>query len=73
MPLKYYMGMSEAVRIIGPIHGFLFLFFIGIVLWHFLKSELSLIKTLLGFLASVIPFGTFFYTSKALREKKVVA
>lgn len=67
MPLKYYADMSEAVRIIGPIHGVLFLAFIGILLWHFLKSELGLVKTLLGFIASVLPFGTFLFTVKALK------
>lgn len=69
MPLKYYAQMSEAVQIIGPIHGVLFLVFIGMVLWHFLKSELGLIKTLLGFVASIIPFGTFVFTAKALSKE----
>ena len=68
MPLKYYADMSEVVRIIGPIHGVLFLAFIGLILWHFLKSELGLVKTLLGFIASVIPFGTFIFTAKALAK-----
>ena len=68
MPLKYYAEMSEAVRIIGPIHGLLFLAFIGLLLWHFLKSELGLVKTLLGFVASIIPFGTFIFTAKALTK-----
>jgi len=71
MPLKYYAEMSVAVRIIGPIHGILFLVFIGLVLWHFLKSELGLVKTLLGFVASIIPFGTFVFTAKAIAQDKV--
>ena len=70
MPLKYYAEMSEAVRIIGPIHGVLFLVFIGLILWHFLKSELGLVKTLLGFAASVVPFGTFIFTAKAIAQNK---
>ena len=70
MPLKYYADMSQAVKVIGPIHGVLFLVFIGIVLWHFLKSELNLVKTLLGFVASVIPFGTFVFTAKAIAQDK---
>lgn len=73
MPLKYYAEMSQAVRIIGPIHGVLFLVFIGLVLWHFLKSELGLVETLLGFVASVIPFGTFVFTAKAIAQNKVEA
>ena len=70
MPLKYYAEMSGAVKIIGPIHGVLFLVFIGLVLWHFLKSELGLVKTLFGFLASIIPFGTFVFTAKAIAQNK---
>ena len=70
MPLKYYAEMSQAVKIIGPIHGVLFLVFIGLVLWHFLKSELGLVKTLLAFIASVVPFGTFVFTAKALGKNK---
>lgn len=73
MPLKYYADMSEAVKIVGPIHGILFLAFIGIVLWHFLKSELGLVKTLLGFVASIIPFGTFVFTAKAIAQDKAKA
>ncbi len=68
MPLKYYADMSDAVRIIGPIHGILFLAFFGLLLWHFLKSELGMVKTLLGFIASVVPFGTFIFTAKALAK-----
>lgn len=66
MPLKYYVGMSEAVSIIGPIHGVLFLLFVAFLLLHMLKRELSLVKTLFGFIASFIPFGTFVFKAKAL-------
>ena len=71
MPLKYYAEISEGVKFIGPAHGVLFLVFFGLLLWHFLKSELGLVKTLLGFLASVIPFGTFVFTAKALDKPLV--
>ncbi|MCL4111494.1 UNVERIFIED_CONTAM: hypothetical protein GTU68_002278 [Idotea baltica] len=70
MPLKYYAEMSQAVKIVGPVHGVLFLVFIALVLWHFLKSELGLVKTLLAFVASIIPFGTFVFTAKAISQDK---
>lgn len=66
MPLKYYAEMPEAVRIIGPLHGILFLTFIVLLLSHAGKRELSLIKTLIGVVASFIPFGTFIFKAKAL-------
>ncbi len=68
MPLKYYAGIPEAVRIIGPIHGILFLSFLVVLFLHAGKRELSLVKTLMGFVASLIPFGTFIFKAKVLAK-----
>ena len=68
MPLKYYAGIPEAVKIIGPIHGVLFLAFLVLLFSHTLKGELNLVKTLAGFFASFIPFGTFVFKAKVLKE-----
>lgn len=66
MPLKYMAEIPLAVRIVGPVHGVLFLAFIGILLFHFLKRDLSLIKTLAGIVSSFIPFGSFVFKAKML-------
>lgn len=66
VPLKYWANMPIAVKIVGPIHGVLFLVFVGILLFHFLKSELNLVKTLAGLVAAFLPFGTFVYKAKML-------
>ena len=66
MPLKYYMGIPEAVKIIGMAHGILFLSFLVILFSHTAKSELGLVKTIAGFFASFIPFGTFVFKAKVL-------
>lgn len=66
MPLKYWAGIPLAVKIIGPAHGFLFLVFIGVLLFHFLKRDLSLVKTLVGIVASFVPFGTFIFKARML-------
>ena len=68
MPLKYVAGIPEAVRIIGPIHGVLFLSFLVLLFLHAGKRELSLLKTLMGVVASFIPFGTFIFKAKALSD-----
>jgi len=68
MPLKYCEGIPEAVRIIGPIHGVLFLSFVVLLFSHAGKRELSLVKTLIGFVASFIPFGTFIFKAKVLSK-----
>lgn len=66
MPLKYYMGIPEMVKIIGPAHGILFLSFLVILFSHAAKGELGFVKTISGFFASFIPFGTFIFKAKAL-------
>ena len=68
MPLKYYAGIPEAVKIVGPIHGVLFLSFIVLLFSHATKGELSLVKLLTGFLSSFIPFGSFVFKAKMLRS-----
>lgn len=67
MPLKYSFGIPEAVKIIGPLHGILFLSFIVLLFSHATKKELSPLQTLTGFVASFIPFGTFVFKAKVLK------
>jgi integral membrane protein len=59
MPLKYFAEMPKAVSYIGMLHGLLFVAFIMSsfdVMGQMKKSFLWLMK---AFLASIIPFGTF--------------
>ena len=66
MPLKYYADIPLAVKIIGPVHGILFLTFLVLLFSHATKKELGFVKTLTGFFASFIPFGTFVFKAKVL-------
>ena len=66
MPLKYYFGIPEAVKIVGPIHGVLFLSFVVLLFSHAVKGELSIVKLLTGFVSSFIPFGSFVFKAKML-------
>ncbi len=68
MPLKYYMGMPEAVKVVGMAHGILFLSFLVILFSHAAKRELGLVKTIAGLFASFIPFGTFVFKAKVLNN-----
>ncbi|BBP44005.1 DUF3817 domain-containing protein [Thiosulfativibrio zosterae] len=67
MPLKYHFDMPEAVKLIGPIHGVLFLAFNAVLFGYAAKGHLSGVKAVLGFFASLIPFGTFVYKYKVLK------
>lgn len=70
MPLKYYAGIPEAVKFIGPLHGILFISFIVLLFSHGAKNELSMPQTLIGLVASFIPFGTFVFKAKVLTASR---
>lgn len=72
MPMKYFMGMPEVVRVVGSIHGGLFLLYVGLLAIVHMKQGWTLTFSLYAFVASIIPFGTFML-DKHLREKEVVA
>ena len=67
MPLKYYYDNPEAVKIVGMVHGVLFvLYTINLLIIH-LKLRWSYGKTIGAFVASLIPFGTFYADKKWFR------
>jgi integral membrane protein len=68
MPLKYYWGLPEAVRIVGMAHGILFLLYIFYVILVRTEYNWSLKTTFLAIIASVLPFGTFVADVKLFRE-----
>jgi len=72
MPMKYFMGMPEVVRVVGAIHGGLFLLYVGLLAVIHFRHRWSFMFSLYAFIASIIPFGTF-VLDKQLREKEVVA
>ena len=69
MPLKYSYGMPEAVSWVGRAHGGLFLAFNVVLFYNVFKGRLSEVQGFLGFIASFIPFGTFVYKVKILKNK----
>lgn len=59
MPLKYVAGMPAAVRVVGMAHGVLFVAFGLALLMVFVEKRLTLVRSALTFLSSLVPFGTF--------------
>ena len=72
MPMKYFMGMPEVVRVVGSIHGGLFVLYVGLLAVIHFRQRWSFMFSLYAFVASIIPFGTF-ALDKQLREKEVVS
>jgi integral membrane protein len=69
VPLKYFFGYPEGSRIVGTIHGALFLLFIFNTIsvgveqnWKFRTTTWKVL------LACVIPFGTFYIDKKILSK-----
>jgi integral membrane protein len=69
MPMKYFMGMPLAVRIVGSIHGLLFLLYIAQLARLRTKYQWDNRFSIQAFAASILPFGTFLF-DKYLREKE---
>jgi len=67
MPLKYVFDYPDANKVVGYIHGFLFVTYIILVFLLRLEEKWDLKKTAIILLCSVIPFGTFWMDKKYLR------
>jgi integral membrane protein len=65
MILKYKFSMPQPNYIVGLAHGTLFVLYIVLLLQVSFLHRWSIIKMLIAFLASLIPFGTF-YADKVL-------
>ncbi|WLR57457.1 DUF3817 domain-containing protein [Mesobacillus subterraneus] len=57
MPLKYWAGFPEAVRFVGSLHGFLFVFYVLMIIYTTFKIRWSLLWAVSGLAAAFIPFG----------------
>ncbi len=60
MPLKYFWDKPDAVRVVGMIHGILFIAFMLALAAMFAKRKLTLKNSFISFLLSLVPFGTFY-------------
>jgi integral membrane protein len=68
MPLKYLAGLPIAVRIVGSVHGGLFLMFLVVLYRAGRERRWPLRRWLIAFAASVTPFGTFMFDPSLRRE-----
>ena len=59
MPLKYFAGMPMAVRIVGSIHGVLFVALAVMCVLAIRRVPISRKLATAGVLGAVIPFGPF--------------
>lgn len=68
VPLKRLMGIPEAVTLIGPAHGALFILFNIVLVIAVFKSGLKVKHAFIGFVASLLPFGSYLFKAKILNK-----
>lgn len=71
MPLKYQWGYPQPTKVVGMIHGILFLAYIY---WTFMAaSKYKWSKPIIAWtlLAAVLPFGTFVADKKIFKSVKL--
>jgi integral membrane protein len=69
MPLKYIWGEPLLVRWVGALHGGLFIAYVVYLLEVHFKEKWPIWKSLIAFLLSFVPFGTFWIEYKWLNPK----
>ena len=67
MPLKYLAGQPHAMRPVGMAHGVLFVLYVLLLLQQTIARRWSWRTALLGFVASLVPLGTFWADKKLFR------
>ena len=68
MPLKYLAGFPGAVRVVGSIHGALFLLFLAALYRAKRARAWPRRRTVLAFVSSILPFGTFVFDASLRHE-----
>ncbi len=68
MPLKYLADNPTPNKILGNIHGILFIVYILLVVACARQFKWSAKETIASFIASVLPFGTFIADVKIFKR-----
>lgn len=69
MPLKYIMGIPEAVKYMGWAHGILFILYILAMTQAASKNDWTIGKTTVSFVMSLVPAGPFIHDKKLKQDK----
>ena len=69
MPLKYIGGNEILVKIIGPIHGGLFILYIVLVWWEQCQGRMDMNTAIKGMIAAIPPGGPIWFERKLARKE----
>jgi integral membrane protein len=68
MPLKYFAGFPEGVKVVGMLHGVLFVLYLLTLIHVTLANRWSFLRVIGAFIASLLPFGTFVLDARLRRQ-----
>lgn len=69
MVLKYQLAMPLPNYIVGMLHGLLFILYIILIFQVAYLKKWTILTIFLAFIASLIPFGTFYADKKIFRNQ----
>ena len=69
MPLKYLANIPEPNIYIGYAHGFLFIAYVVLAVIFCMEKKWGLKRFIILFIASLVPFGTFYIDKKYLKPQ----
>lgn len=72
MPLKYMYAMPLAVRIVGSLHGALFIVYMYALLQVMMERKWNIARTATAFISSLLPFGTFVFDAQLKKEQALL-
>ena len=70
MPLKYLAGIPLAVRIVGAVHGALFVLLVILIVRAVAEMDFPWSKAAKVFFAALVPFGPFLIDGWLRREER---
>lgn len=68
MPLKYWADILQPNKIVGYAHGILFILYVVVAVVFCWERKWNLKRFLVLFVASLLPFGTFYADKKYLKD-----
>ncbi len=72
MPLKYFSGLPLAVKIVGSLHGALFILFCAALTHVILERRWPMMRASFVFISSLVPFGTFMIDGRLRQEDRTL-
>ncbi|MCI5054926.1 MAG: DUF3817 domain-containing protein [Flavobacteriales bacterium] len=70
MPLKYFMQNGQPNKIVGMVHGLLFILYVLAVIQVKIEKDWKFKKTFIALLVAIIPFGTFWADKRIYRNEE---